>query len=303
MIEIFMFRHYDRIKQIILKIDFSNYVNTKILFQYDDEKILHFIIFYNRNMISIECNYESYDKKLLIIFRCLKHWHFKFENIEKSIKIFIDHKNLKIFMISKKLIFRQTRWTKILSKFIIVIQFQSKIQNVKIDILIRMFDFKLKNDNEKRHQYRKQILFLSKRLEIHVVKFDEFIYERILVVNKKMTIAKYIAKHSNKISFQWTKSIYRIVTRKTMFCIETIDCKCSLMSFYSLIFSKKLINFQHQIILNKFVRNFFKKKFANWFSELESNLIRLRNLRDFNDFALVLRSHRFRILIAFALNK
>ena len=103
MTKIFIFRHYDRIKQIILKIDSSDYVNAKVLFQYDDEEILHFVIFYSRNMISIECNYEIYDKKLLIIIRCLKHWRLEFENIEKSIKIFIDHKSLKIFMISKKL--------------------------------------------------------------------------------------------------------------------------------------------------------------------------------------------------------
>ena len=185
MTKILIFRHYDRIKQIILKIDFSNYVNAKVLFQYDDEKILHLVIFYNRNMISVECNYEIYDKKLLIIIRCFEHWRLKFENIEKSIKIFIDHKNLKIFMISKKLIFRQTRWTKIFSKFNIVIQFQSKVQNVKIDALIRMSDSKLKNDKNERHQYREQMLFTSKRFEIHVVKFDKFIYERVLVVNKK----------------------------------------------------------------------------------------------------------------------
>ena len=185
MTEIFILRHYDRIKQIILKIDFSNYVNAKVLSQYDDEKVLHLVTFYSRNMISVECNYEIYDKKLLIIIRCLKHWRFELESTEKSIKIFIDHKSLEIFMISKKLIFRQTRWAKILSKFNIVIQFQSKAQNVKVDALTRMSDFRFKNDNDERHQYREQMLLTSKRLEIHVVKFDEFIYERILVVNKK----------------------------------------------------------------------------------------------------------------------
>ena len=117
----FILRHYDRIKQIILKIDFSNYVNARVLSQYDDEEVLHLVVFYNRNMISVECNYEIYDKKLLMIIRCLEHWRSKLENIEKSIKIFIDHKSLEIFMTSKKLISRQTRWTKILSKFNIVI--------------------------------------------------------------------------------------------------------------------------------------------------------------------------------------
>ena len=109
MTKIFIFRHYDRIKQIILKIDFSNYVNAEMLSQYDDEKFLHLVVFCNRNMISIECNYEIFDKKLLVIIRCLKHWNSKFENIKKLIKIFIDHKNLEIFMISKKLISRQIR--------------------------------------------------------------------------------------------------------------------------------------------------------------------------------------------------
>ena len=73
MIEIFIFRHYDRFKQIILKTNSSNYVNAEVFSQYDDEEVLHLVVFYSRNMISVECNYEIYDKKLLIIIRCLKH--------------------------------------------------------------------------------------------------------------------------------------------------------------------------------------------------------------------------------------
>ena len=184
MIEVLILRHYDRIKQVVLKIDFSNYVNAEMLSQYDDEEVLHFVVFFSRNLISIECNYEIYDKKLLIIIRCLKHWRLEFENIDESIKILIDHKNLEIFMSSKKFIFRQIRWAETLSKFNIVIQFQSKTQNVKADVLTRMSDSRLKNDNDERHQYRKQMLLISKRLEIHFVKFEKFIYERVLVVNK-----------------------------------------------------------------------------------------------------------------------
>ena len=47
-----------------------------------------------------------------------------------------------------------------------------------------MSDSRLKNDNDERHQYRKQVLFISKRFEIHFVKFEKLIYERVLVVNK-----------------------------------------------------------------------------------------------------------------------
>ena len=66
-------KHFDCIRKIILKIDFSDYINVKILSQYDDENVLHSVAFYFKNMLSIECNYEIYNKKLLIIVRCLKY--------------------------------------------------------------------------------------------------------------------------------------------------------------------------------------------------------------------------------------
>ncbi len=69
----FVLKHFNLIRKFILKINFLNYVNNEVLFQYDDENILHLMIFYNKNMIFVECNYEIYDKELLIIIRCLKH--------------------------------------------------------------------------------------------------------------------------------------------------------------------------------------------------------------------------------------
>jgi len=60
-------KHFDLIKEAILKMNFLNYVNDEVLSQYDDEDILHSVIFYNKNMISAECNYEIYNKELLTI--------------------------------------------------------------------------------------------------------------------------------------------------------------------------------------------------------------------------------------------
>jgi hypothetical protein len=73
MTTVFILKHFDLIRKAILKTDFSNYVNDEVLSQYDDEEILHSMTFYSKNMISAECNYEIYDKKLLIIIHCLKH--------------------------------------------------------------------------------------------------------------------------------------------------------------------------------------------------------------------------------------
>ncbi len=66
-------RHFDLKRQTILKIDASNYVKGEILSQYNDENVLHSMIFYSKSMILAEINYHIYDKKLLIIIRCFKH--------------------------------------------------------------------------------------------------------------------------------------------------------------------------------------------------------------------------------------
>jgi hypothetical protein len=66
-------KHFGSIREAILKTDFLNYVNDEVLSQYDDEEILHSMIFYSKNMILAECNYKIYDKELLTIIRCLKH--------------------------------------------------------------------------------------------------------------------------------------------------------------------------------------------------------------------------------------
>ncbi len=113
----FILKHFDSIREAILKTDFLNYVNNKVLSQYDDEDILHSMIFYSKNMIFAECNYEIYDKKLLIIICCLKHWCSELKCTNISIKIFIDHLNLKYFIMIKELIRQQTRWAEKLFEY------------------------------------------------------------------------------------------------------------------------------------------------------------------------------------------
>ncbi len=114
---VLILKHFDSIRKAILKTDFLNYVNDKVLFQYDDEDILHSMIFYSKNMIFAECNYKIYDKKLLIIICCLKHWRFKLKCTNILIKILINHLNLKYFMIIKELIRQQARWAEKLSEY------------------------------------------------------------------------------------------------------------------------------------------------------------------------------------------
>jgi len=73
MTETSILRHFDQTCETILKTDSFDYVNDEILSQYDDEEVLHLIAFYSKNMSSAECNYEIYDKKLLIIIQAFEH--------------------------------------------------------------------------------------------------------------------------------------------------------------------------------------------------------------------------------------
>ncbi len=96
------------------------------------------MIFYSKSMIFAEINYHIYDKKLLIIIRCFKHWRLELKCTELLIQMFIDHQTLKIFMKNKQLSQWQVNYLNILSKFNFQIIFRSGKINIKVDALIRM---------------------------------------------------------------------------------------------------------------------------------------------------------------------
>ncbi len=51
----------------MIEIDASNYVFKDILSQYDENEILHSVAYFSKKHNSVECNYEIYDKELMII--------------------------------------------------------------------------------------------------------------------------------------------------------------------------------------------------------------------------------------------
>ena len=60
-------------------------------------------------MLLVECNYEIYDKKLLIIIRVFEFWRLELEEIEQLVIILSDYKNFEYFIIIKLLNRRQAR--------------------------------------------------------------------------------------------------------------------------------------------------------------------------------------------------
>ncbi len=155
-------QHFDFKQQAILEIDASDYVKDEILSQYNDEKVLHSVAFYSKSMILAECNYYIYDKKLLVIIRCFKHWRLKLECIELFIQIFIDHQTLKIFMKNKQLTWRQVNYLNILFKFNFQIIFWSGKINTKVDALIKMSSIDVSESTQRTENHYQIILTLDR---------------------------------------------------------------------------------------------------------------------------------------------
>ena len=96
-------RHYNLNLKIIVKTDTSDYVSEGILSQYNENDVLHLIAYFFKKHNSVECNYEIYDKELIIIICTFKEWCSELEGSTYSINVITDHKNLEYFMFTKQL--------------------------------------------------------------------------------------------------------------------------------------------------------------------------------------------------------
>ncbi len=165
-IEVFILAHFDSKKQTYIKSDSSNFVFAKILSQMRKNDELHFVIFFSKNLASIECNYEIYDKKLLTIVRCFEQWRFELLFIESnvSVKMLIDHKNLKYFMFIKQLNRRQNKWAQFLIDFHFIITYLFEKFNEKADSLIKRAE-DVSNKKNDRQKQQNQILLSSERFD------------------------------------------------------------------------------------------------------------------------------------------
>ncbi len=80
-----------------------NYVSVEILSQRKDNDLIKSVTYFLKILFLVECNYDIYYKKLLIIIHCFKKWETELQSIKSSSKVFTDHKYWKYFMITKKL--------------------------------------------------------------------------------------------------------------------------------------------------------------------------------------------------------
>ncbi len=154
-------------------------------------------------MISAECNYHIYDKKLLTIIRCFEHWWFKLEDTELSIQMFTDHQTLKIFMKNKQLTQWQANYLNILSKFNFQIIFQSDKINIKVNTLTRMSMID-SSESAKEINDHFQTILISNQINILSIEFEiksEYkinLYQCVHLVNQKNELCNKYWQTMNK---------------------------------------------------------------------------------------------------------
>jgi hypothetical protein len=180
---ILVLRHFNSKQQTVLKINASDYVKDDILSQYNDEDVLHSIIFYSKSMISDECNYHIYDKKLLVIIQCFEYWRLKLKCTKLLIQMFINHQALKIFMKNKQLTWWQVNYLNILFKFNFQIIFWSDKMNIKVDALIQMLLINIFK-SIKRIEDHYQIILTLNRINVLVIELEVNFYQWVHDVNK-----------------------------------------------------------------------------------------------------------------------
>ncbi len=108
-----------------------------------------------RSITQFECNYEIYDKELIIIVYTFKKWWSELKDFIYSVKIIMNHRNLKYFMSIKQLSHHQAHWSEFLFKFNYYIAYCFNKIDDKLNALTHCSEdlFKKKDTFNSWHQY------------------------------------------------------------------------------------------------------------------------------------------------------
>lgn len=86
--------HFNPDQECVVKTDASDYVSAGILFQNDNNGILHPVAYFSKKHSPAECNYEIYDKELMAIVTVFEEWRPHLESAKGIIEILSGYKNL-----------------------------------------------------------------------------------------------------------------------------------------------------------------------------------------------------------------
>ena len=71
-IEASILAHFNLELETIMKSNLSNFIFAEVLLQKSVDDVIKLVVFFFKSLLLTECNYEIYDKKLLVIICCFK---------------------------------------------------------------------------------------------------------------------------------------------------------------------------------------------------------------------------------------
>ena len=246
-------RHFNLNFEIWLKIDVFDFVIIVILSQKKFDELFYFVIYMSKIISSAECNYEIYNKKLLIIVRVFEEWHSKCVEIfvKEFIHVINDHRNLKHFMTTKQLNRRQTRWAEFLSKFNFKIKYCSSVQKTKFNNLIRKNQNVFLSFDDLRNQFQRQTIF----------KVHHFLKKLCIFKKSKLQI-----------------DIVKVATLTSLFQAHNISRMTELINLIYILIEKEFLS--QKTVSNDIDENTFEKNDVSLSSEKLMIKIRETYLKD-----------------------
>ena len=140
-------------KPLTVKSDSSDCVTEGVLSQPDSQGVLHPVAYFSTCMAPTECNYDIYDKELLVIIRAFEEWRPELKGAAEQVQVITDHKNLEYFMTTKQLSRYQAHWSEFLSRFNFTIQYRPGKLNNCADALTRWSINFPQDDKDSRHAH------------------------------------------------------------------------------------------------------------------------------------------------------
>jgi len=101
-----------------IKADSSDFAIGAVLSQQSTtDRKWHSVAFYSKSLSFVEQNYKIHDKEMLAIIHTLEKWRHFLEGATHPVEIWTNHKNLKYFIMAKKLNCCQACWSLHLARF------------------------------------------------------------------------------------------------------------------------------------------------------------------------------------------
>ena len=139
------------------------------------------VAFISELLSDTEQNYKIYNKKMLVVVRCLEAWRHFLEETTTKFEIWTDYKNLEYFMKMQKLNRRQARQTLYLLRFDFTLKHVLGSRIEKANSLSRRLDQKVEveRDNENKTLVKPEWLVVRRTEKVEIIVEEVDLLEKV----------------------------------------------------------------------------------------------------------------------------